>query len=272
MSNAPSSVSSQDAHSTRSTRSDRTTTTATAANTNAANSDRGAAEWKRAQERSTNAGDQRNASKSETKSTTDKQNGDAGDGSAPTTAQAGQKPPKKDGFFADFNVMKMVGAGLIGAVVGLGYSVVDQTILHKPKVSALPYTSTRLQQQMPDVLDRAEKFYAHRSLVRSRRGKQEFERLAGEMLRQSEYFAAIYARMMAVHANDSGVTPLGLEEHFRLKHQAKGHWEVIVQYLRAMAVLINAPDNLIVDNDFNQLYEAFQNRFYIIHQSILGAP
>jgi len=130
------------------------------------------------------------------------------------SAGEGQDNVPSVGFFDGFNPWKLVAAGAVGCAVGLGYSVLDQTILHKPKKSDLPYTSDLLQSHMPDVLERAEKFYAHRRLVRTKRGKQEFDRFAREMLKQSEYFAAIYATMMQVHAKNGGITPDGLQKHF----------------------------------------------------------
>lgn len=188
------------------------------------------------------------------------------------TAEEGEEeePEKERGFFDGFNVWKVVAAAAVGTAIGIGYSVVDQTILHKPKPQVLPYMSDVLQYNMPDIVERAEKFYSYRRLVRSKLGKQEFDRLAREMLKQSEYFAAIYARIMRTHSANGGITPASLQQHFQLKTQAKKHWDVIVQYLRAMAVLIGTKDNLVVENDFNRLYEAFQNRFYNIHQSVLG--
>lgn len=181
-----------------------------------------------------------------------------------------EEPEKERGFFDGFNVWKVVAAAAVGTAIGIGYSVVDQTILHKPKPQVLPYMSDVLQYNMPDIVERAEKFYSYRRLVRTKLGKKEFDRLAREMLKQSEYFAAIYARIMRTHSANGGITPASLQQHFQLKTQAKKHWDVIVQYLRAMAVLIGTKDNLVVENDFNRLYEAFQNRFYNIHQSVLG--
>lgn len=195
-----------------------------------------------------------------------------GKGGEETAEEGGEdeEPEKERGFFDGFNVWKLVAAAAVGTAIGIGYSVVDQTILHKPKPQILPYMSDVLRYNMPDIVERAEKFYSYRRLVRTKLGKKEFDRLAREMLKQSEYFAAIYARIMRTHSANGGITPASLQQHFQLKTQAKKHWDVIVQYLRAMAVLIGTKDNLVVENDFNRLYEAFQNRFYNIHQSVLG--
>lgn len=197
--------------------------------------------------------------------------GEDGGSSSAAGGSDGENGGGGGGFFDGFDVWKMVGAGAVGCAIGLGYSVIDQTVLHKPKKSVLPYTSDLLHTHMPDVLERAEKFYEHRRLVSGTRARREFDRLMREMLKQSEYFAAIYAQIVSDHTKSGGVTPGGLERHFRYKTQAKGHWDVIVQLMRSMSVLVATKDNLMVENDFNRLYEAFHSRFYMIHQHVLGA-
>lgn len=179
----------------------------------------------------------------------------------------------KQGFFDGFSVKQMIFSAAVGAVLGIGYSVFDQTILHKQHPSYLPYKSEILAQKMPDVVEKMEKFYKYRQYVSLDWEKQEFKRMAKEMLKQCEYFAIVFDKMLQIHnKNDSGgITPEGQSQHFTLRAQAKKHFDIIVQYLRSMAILIKVENNLVVENDFNELYSLFLSRFYIIHQKVLGS-
>ena len=173
---------------------------------------------------------------------------------------------EEEGYVDGFSIPKMLACAGIGLVVGAGYSVVDQTLLHKKRTIKLPYLSDVLDRQMPDVVTRMEKFYSYKRLVRTQRGKEEFERVATEMLKQCEYFAALYSQIMREGDN---TTPEALQKYIWAKQQTQVHFKVIEKYMRVMCVLIGQQHNLQIEHDFNLLYEAFQNRFWLMHQTIL---
>lgn len=182
----------------------------------------------------------------------------------PSTVDNDDEP--EESFFANFSVPKMLLCGGIGLVLGAGYSVVDQTLLHRKRTVRLPYLSDVLQRHMPDVVARMETFYAHRKIVRTARGKAEFDRVATEVLKQCECFAALYAQ---AHRSDERVTPKALSAYSNLRRQAVAHFKVIDRHLRVMLVLMDQRNNVQIENDFNVLLEAFQNRFWLMHQTIL---
>lgn len=184
---------------------------------------------------------------------------------APAATPVEQDDDDDESFFANFSVPKMLVCGAIGLVLGAGYSVVDQTLLHRKRTVRLPYLSETLERHMPDVVPRMEAFYAHRKIVRTARGKAEFDRIAVDVLKQCECFAALYARTQ----HTDNVTPQALGSYSSLRRQAKAHFQIIDRHLRTMMVLIAQRNNLQIEHDFNALLEAFQNRFWLMHQTVL---
>jgi len=159
---------------------------------------------------------------------------------------------------------RVLAATAAGAALGAAYSVIDQTVLSAPRVSPLPYMSARLASTMPDVVDRMEAFYKLRALVAGDRAKARFTEFAVQALRQSEVVGIAYDDV--VSGARELVTPnMGA---LRLWTQTRQHVHVIVRTLRSMLVLVNRPKDLKVETAFNELYEAYQNRLFVMHQRI----
>lgn len=199
----------------------------------------------------------------------DEERADASSINAGTTAVATSPGAAEDEpFFAGFSIGKMLLCAAIGLSAGAAYSVFDQTVLHrKKKTIPLPFAVDAVfREQCPDIVARLEEFHQHRSLVVGERGQAEFDRILSLVIEQCGYFAAVYNMVM----NTSSVHPNEMREHARLKFQAKEHFAVINKHLRSLLVLIGRPDDMNVEHSFNMLYEAFMNRFYIMHQKALG--
>jgi flagellin-specific chaperone FliS len=155
-------------------------------------------------------------------------------------------------------------AGAVGALLGGGYSVIDQTILHAENHQIdLPYKSTLLTETMPDIMVKMQNFYQLRRLIKSGpESKKHFKTLAVRALKQTEAVGALYDACMQVKDIDPEMTAIS---HWT---QAKTHVDVIIKILRTMITYIDQSESLRADAVFNELYESFQNRLYLMRQKI----
>lgn len=161
-------------------------------------------------------------------------------------------------LFEDFDWGKFASSVAVAAAAGGAYSVFDQTILHRKKPGEnLPRSSDILQVRAPDILKALERFYRYRNTLPDQKSKNAFKKFTVEVMRQSEYIAAVYNKCAA---EDEFITP---DMHvMRLFHQLRDHTRVVVEYLRSMLVLIPKDDDVDLEHAFNALYECYHNRLF----------
>lgn len=165
-------------------------------------------------------------------------------------------------LFKDFNWTKFGTAVMLAAAGGAAYSVIDQTMIHRPKPgSKLPCVTDFLVTTAPDILEALDRFYQYRNTVPDQRSKTEFCRLAGKVVVQSEYIAAIYQQLQQTR---DLVTPE--MEALDLCNQMRAHVAVAIECMRKMLALVQRPGDVDLEDAFNQLYSTFNNRVYLTEQ------
>lgn len=163
-------------------------------------------------------------------------------------------------LFEDFNWGKFIAAAAIGAGAGGAYSVFDQTVLHRKKHGQkLPLPTEMLERIAPDILIALDRFYQYRNTVPTQYHKTEFRRCTVELMRQSEYIAALYNRCM--YASDTVTPHMEIIANY---NQLKQHTKVVVQGLRTMLALVQKDDceDLELTDAFNRLYACYNNRLF----------
>lgn len=171
-------------------------------------------------------------------------------------------------FFDDVNWGKLAAAAAVGAGAGAAYAIIDQTVLHrKQKDNKLPLSTDTLERTAPDILARLTRFYQYRNSVPTQHHKNEFRRLTIEVMRQSEYLAAVYNRIMS---DSQKLTP---DMDIIAKYnQMKKHVKVIVGVLRTMLALVQndeKEEDLSLTDAFNRLYECFHNRLFNVEKQFI---
>lgn len=180
---------------------------------------------------------------------------------AGSSGSATAEPSFLQKLFADFDWGRFVGAVAMGAGAGGAYSVFDQTILHRKKPGEkLPLPTARLEKLAPDILAALDRFYQYRNTVPTVQHKREFCRCTEEVMRQSEYIAALYWECMDPETH---VTPdMRIINQY---NQMKQHVRVVIEGLRTMLALVQKPgaeDDVELTDAFNRLYACFNNRLF----------
>ena len=164
-------------------------------------------------------------------------------------------------LFSDYNWGRFAGAVAIGAGAGGAYSVFDQTILNrKAPGSKLPLATDKLEKLAPDILAALDHFYQYRNTVPTAQHKREFCRCTKEVMRQSEFIAALYWECMNP---DKHVTPdMSIIAQC---NQMKQHVRVVIEGLRTMLALVQKPgaeEDVQLQDAFNRLYACYNNRLF----------
>jgi hypothetical protein len=184
------------------------------------------------------------------------------------TDSAANAQPSKETFmqklFKEFDWTKFASAVMLAAGAGAAYSVLDQTVIHRPQAgSKLPCVNDYLQTYAADILEALDRFYQYRNVVPDRRSKNEFYRLTGEVVHQSEFIASIYQHFMGKREK---ITPD--MKSFDLINRMRAHIKIAVECMRTMRALVNRPGDVDFEDAFNTLYSTYHNRIYVLEQQV----